>query len=109
MRNAPIIASARGDNIIIAAQDGIAIRVIAYVLSWTGNTGAQWMSDVGGTATALSGVLAGGLDTDIVVPDLGGQARGWFQTDSGMALNLNLSGTTINGVGGHLVYELIGA
>src|SRR5262245_14138300 len=104
---APITASASGDNTIVSAQPGYAIRVIGYVLTFSGAVNAQWFSDLGGGAVALSGLLYG-LGTappPLVALEPGPNARGWFQTGAGKALNLKLSAATA--VGGHLLYELL--
>lgn len=105
MLTAPIAASSSGDNSIVSGVAGFAIRVIGYVLSFSGTVNAKWMSDTGGGAVALSGLLYGVADTQVVAPATDQTARGWFQTASGKALNLNLSGAVA--VGGHVVYELV--
>jgi hypothetical protein len=106
----PISASASGDNSVIAGQPGYAIRVIAYVLTFSGAVNAKWMSDIGGSAVALSGLLYGplasGAPTSIVAPAADFGARGWFQTAVGKALNLNLSAAVP--VGRHILYEVVG-
>jgi hypothetical protein len=104
--SAPITAAASGDNVVVAAVPGYAIRVIGYVLDFLGTVNAQWKSDVGGGAVALSGLLSGvSASAPVVAPAVAANARGWFQTASGKALNLNLSAAVA--VGGHLLYELI--
>jgi hypothetical protein len=103
--SAPITASASGDNVIIAAVPGYAIRVIGYVLSFAAAANARWMSDVGGGAVALSGLIYGGVASAATASAVGANARGWFQTLSGKALNLNLSAAVA--VGGHVLYEMV--
>ena len=112
MLTASIAASSNGDNTIVSAVAGFSIRVISYVLSFsTGTVNAKWMSGTGGGATALTGLiygpLAAGASQTVVAPANDGNARGWFQTDGGKALNLNLSAGVA--VGGHVVYELVSA
>jgi len=105
--SAPITASASGDNTIVAAVPNFAIRVIGYCLTFSAAVNAKWMSDVGGGAVALSGLLygVGAAPIPVNLPDVGTNARGWFQTAAGKALNLNLSGAVA--VGGHVVYEMV--
>jgi hypothetical protein len=104
-QSAVIAASASGDNTVVAAVAGFAIRVIGYNLSFSGTVNAKWMSDTGGSAVALSGLIYGIADTQNALGDVGLNARGWFQTAAGKALNLNLSGAVA--VGGHVLYELV--
>ena len=107
-QSAPINVSASGDNPVIAAVAGYAIRVVGYVLSFSGAVNAQWLSDVGGGAVTLSGLLYGpAAGAVLVAVEPGPNARGWFQTARGKALNLNLSGATA--VGGHVIFDLVGA
>src|SRR5215471_1579119 len=105
--SAPITASASGDNTVVTAVAGYAIRVIGYCLTFSAAVNARWMSDVGGGAVALSGLLYGvGTGPPAVsASDVGVNGRGWFQTAAGKALNLNLSGAVA--VGGHVLYELV--
>jgi len=83
---------------------GYAIRVIGYVLSFSGATNARWMSGAGGGAVALSGLIYGGASMVEAPGDVGKNGRGWFQTAPGAPLNLNLSAGVA--VGGHVLYEL---
>jgi hypothetical protein len=105
-QSAPITASASGDNVVVAAVPGFAVRVIGYVLSFSGLVNARWMSDVGGGAVGLSGLIYGAAQAGAAAAAVGDNARGWFQTAVGKALNLNLS--TNVPVGGHVLYETIG-
>jgi hypothetical protein len=106
--SAVISASASGDNTVVAAVPGYAIRVVGYVLTFSAAVNARWMSDVGGGAVALSGLLygVGTGPPPVAAPEMAFAARGWFQTAPGKALNLNLSGAVA--VGGHVLYELAG-
>jgi hypothetical protein len=52
-QTAPITASSSGDNVVVAATTGYAVRVIGYLLSFSGSVNAQWMSDVGGSAADI--------------------------------------------------------
>jgi hypothetical protein len=64
------------------------------------------MSDVGGGAVALTGLLygVGTSPAPVVAGGVAPAGRGLFQTAAGKALNLNLSGAVA--VGGLVVYEL---
>ena len=103
----PITASASGDNLIVAGVPNFAIRVIGYCLTFSAAVNARWMSDVGGGAVALSGLLygVGTAPLPVSLGDAGVNARGWFTAGVGKALNLNLSGAVV--VGGHVLYELV--
>ena len=103
---AVISASASGDNSIVAAVSGYAIRVLFFVLTYSGAVNAQWKSDVGGGATNLTGLIygVGTSPAPVVAGEVAPAGRGLFQTASGKALNLNLSGAVA--VGGFVVYEL---
>jgi hypothetical protein len=92
-QSAPITTSANGDNVVVAAVPGYAILVIGYNLMFSGAVNAQWFSDVGGGAVALSGLLygIGTTPAPIALGDVGSNARGWFQTAPGKALNLKTS------------------
>jgi hypothetical protein len=100
-----ISASSSGDNTIVAAVANYYIRVLGYVVVFSGTVNAKWMSDTGGGAVALSGLLYGVANSGVSAPVVSENARGWFQTAGGKALNLNLSGATA--VGGHVLYELV--
>lgn len=102
-----ITASSSGDNTVVSGVAGFAIRVIGYVLTFSAAVNAQWYSDTGGSKVALSGLLygVGTSPPPAVAPEALPGARGWFQTASGKALNLNLSGAVA--VGGHVIYELV--
>ena len=103
---APITASASGDNVVVAGMPNYAIRVLGYVISFAGAVNARWMSDVLGGAVALTGQLTGvAAGTNITASVVGANARGWFQTAPGKALNLNLSGAVQ--VNGHVLWELV--
>src|SRR5215813_5563985 len=105
MPTSAITASSSGDNTVVAAQAGYAIRVLGYVLTFSAAVNAKWKS---GSSTDLTGLLYG-IGTGplpVVVPECGKVQRGWFQTAAGQALVLNLSGGVA--VGGHVIYETTG-
>ena len=106
-QSAQITASALGDNVVVAGVAGYAIRVVGYTLTFAAAVNARWMSDVAGGAVALTGLLygLGAAPLPVTVAPPGPSARGWFQTGSGKALNLNLSAAVA--VGGHILFEYI--
>jgi hypothetical protein len=104
VQSAPIAASALGDNIVVAAVPGCALRVVGYLLSFSAAANAKWMSDVGGGAVGLTGLLYGSTAYPAVAQPVTPLGRGWFQTAAGKALNLNLSAAVP--VGGHVLYEV---
>ena len=101
-----IAAASNGDNTLVAAQAGFAIRVVSFILTFSAAVNAKFTDGAGGTN--LCGLLYG-IGTGpppIVAPIAGPNARGYFQTTKGNALILNLSGAVP--VGGEVVYELVG-
>ncbi len=105
MPTAVITAASNGDNTAVAGVTGYAIRVISFVLTFSAAVNAKFTDGAGGTA--LTGLLYG-IGTGpqpIVCTAPSGLARGQFQTTTGNALVLNLSGATA--VGGFIVYETI--
>lgn len=92
---AVISASSSGDNTIVAAVPGKKIRVLSYAFVSSGTVNAKWQSE----ATDISGLMYFIANTGI---SSGYNPKGHFQTVSGKALELNLSGA--QAVGGHLNY-----
>lgn len=92
---APISASSNGDNTIVSAVANKAIRVLSYVLMANGTVNAKWRSDT----TDISGLFYLVANTGAAP---GENQYGQFQTATGEALVLNLSGGIA--VGGHLSY-----
>lgn len=100
-----INASSSGDNQLIAGVTGRRIRVLGYVLSFSGTVNAKFTD--GPAGTALTGLLYGAADVVVsapAVPPVVGSSQGWFATSQGNDLTLNLSAGTA--VGGHVLYEL---
>ncbi len=99
---APIQLSATG--VIVAAVANKRIRVLSYVLSFSGSVNVKFQSTTG--PVDLTGLLYGVANT--VVPGsyaqngMDGQSLGLFQTVPGDSLTLNLSGSVA--VGGHITY-----
>lgn len=104
MLYAPIAAASSGANAIVAAVAGRRIRVVGFLLSFSGTVNAKWQS----ASTDLSGLYYGVANTVVegapFPEQIGGQS-GHFETAQGAALNLNLSGAVA--VGGHLAYILV--
>ena len=87
IRRAAIDVAVSGDNTLIAAVTGRALRVVSCFLVAAGAVNVRFESGAGGTALtgqmnlAINGVLVLPLNED-----------GWFETASGALLNLELSG-----------------
>lgn len=96
---AAIDVSSLGDNTIVAAVAGRSIRVIAAFLVASGGVNTVRLES-GAGGTALTGPMNLGADGQLVLPING---FGWFETDVGAILNLELSAAT--SVAGALVYE----
>lgn len=95
---AVIAASSSGNNTLVAGVTSKKIRVVAYNLIGNGAVNAKFQSGASGTdLTGLKYIAAagGGISASY-------NPVGWFETGSGVLLNLNLSGAVA--VGGELVY-----
>jgi hypothetical protein len=92
---ASIQVGASGSNAIVAAVSGKKIRVLAYTLFASGAVNAKFQS-AANDKTGLKYFAANGGISAAFCP------VGWFETNAGEALNLNLSGAVA--VGGELVY-----
>lgn len=104
-----ISTNTSGDNAIVSAVAGYAIEVKGYVLTAASGVVVAFKSDTGGGAVTL-GTLTFSFTTSGSVaiasaPVVPAGEKGWFQTASGKALNLNLGGAV--SVTGHVLYELI--
>ena len=97
---AAIAVSSSGANQIVAASAGNKIRVVAYNYMANGTVNVKWQS----AANDKTGLAYLVVNTGKVVPFC---PVGWFETNSGEALNLNLSGAVA--VGGEVVYVLVPA
>lgn len=96
--NTAVVANTSGDNTLVAAQvdeegNSVKIRVMAARLSITTTGSIRFESNPGGTA--LTGVQVMGNNGQYELPY---NPNGWFETNKGELLNLELSGTL--GVGG---------
>lgn len=101
---APIAASSSGDNTLVAAAAGKAIRVLNYKLSFGGTVNAKFKS---GASTDLTGLLYGAAAVNVGSEPLRwseGRMAPLLETAAGEALVLNLSGAVA--VGGHVTYEV---
>lgn len=92
-----ISAASSGDNTLIAAVAGTKMRVLSLVLSASGAVNARFQSAAAGDY--LTGLFYMTTNSMIVLPH---NPHGWFETDKGELLNLELSGAVA--VGGCLTY-----
>lgn len=96
---AKIAASSSGNNALVAAVEGKKIRVIAYLIIAAGAVNAKFQSDGATTPVDLTGLHYLTTNTGACAPF---NPVGWFQSEDGKSLDLNLSAGTA--VGGQLVY-----
>lgn len=96
-----VSASSSGDNTIVDAVDGKKIRVLGYVLVGAGAVNVFFQSAAAGDVISGTMAIAGAGGT-ITAPPSG---LGYFETDKGELLNLNLSSGVA--VTGHLTYQLV--
>lgn len=94
VKRAAVAATTLGDNTLVAAVSGKAIRVLSVALVASGGANTvRFESGAGGTA--LTGQMDLGADGQLVLQDNPG---GWFVTAAGALLNLELSaGTSVAG------------
>lgn len=85
----PVTALATGDNIVAAAIAGKCFVLTHYVLAITGSDTLTFMSDVGGSAVALSGLMP------VAAPGIGASnnERGHVVTAAGKSLNFKIGGS----------------
>lgn len=101
IKRAAISVSSSGDNTIIAAVTGKAIRVLGVVLIGAGDVDVRFESGAGGTA--LTGVMSLAADGNgFVLPICPNEDLYWFETAAGSLLNLELSGAVA--VAGCIIY-----
>ena len=100
VQNAAIVASASGDNSVVAAVADKKINVLAYVLVAGGAVSVKWRR---GT-TDLTGALPLAANGGLVVPAPGEDGECWFSTAKNEALQINLGAAIA--VGGHVLYYL---
>lgn len=93
---ATIVASSSGNTAVVAAVTSKKIRVLGFCFTVNGAVNVKWQS----ATTDKTGLFYG---------DAAGKGKvlpfspvGWFETASGEALNINLSGNVA--VGGELMY-----
>jgi hypothetical protein len=97
---ATIVASSSGVTNVLALVGGKRIRVLALQLTANGAVNVKWQSHV--TPTDLTGLAYLAANGGYVLPY---NPLGWFQTVSGEALDINLSGAVA--VGGCLTYVTV--
>jgi hypothetical protein len=95
-----IVASSSGATTIVAAVTSKKIRVLALQLIANAAVNVKWQSHV--TPTDLTGLAYMAANGGYVLPF---NPVGWFQTVSGEALDINLSGAFA--VGGSLTYVAV--
>lgn len=104
MQRAVISCSSNGANKIVSGVTGRRIRVICFLLSFSGSVNAKWQD---GT-TDVTGLIYGAAAATVASPQdpmLPGGPYGQFETSQGVDLNLNLSSAVA--VGGYIVYDLV--
>lgn len=94
---AVIAVSSSGDNTLVAAVTSKKIRVLALWLTSNGSVNIKFES--GAAGTDLTGLAYLVVNTGFVLPY---NPVGWFESASGVLLNVNLSAAVA--VGGSLVY-----
>jgi hypothetical protein len=92
---APIVANASGATLVVAAVALKKLRVLGYNVIANGAVNVKFQS-AGNDKTGLKYLAANGG----IAPSF--NPAGWFETNAGEALNINLSGAVA--VGGELVY-----
>lgn len=97
---ATVVASASGVTTIIALTAGKKIRVLAMQLTANASVNVKWQSHV--TPTDITGLAYLASNGGYVLPF---NPAGWFQTISGEALDINLSGAVA--VGGSITYVTV--
>jgi len=97
---APASAATSGTTTIVAAVSNRTIRVVALNIIAAGPNNIKWQSHA--TGNDLTGLAYLSANGGYILPF---NPIGWFQAQSGEALDLNLSAST--GVGGHLTYVLL--
>jgi hypothetical protein len=103
---APINISSAGDNIIVAAVSGFRIVLTSCEFVVAGAVNATWTSGTAsvGSNLALSGPIPFGTSSTPPGDSKSENTRGWYSTNVGEALNLNLSAAVQ--VCGGLTYAL---
>lgn len=107
MLSAPISAAASGDNTVVPAVAGRAIRVLAYTFVAAGAVNATWKDGTGGTAESGAMPLAAQTVVSATCQAMSKYELplGLFEITAGNALVLNLSAAVL--VAGHVSYILV--
>lgn len=92
---ASISASSSGDTTVVSAVSGRKIRVLHYTLICSSAVNITWKSG----STNITGTMSFGANSGISTAY---SPQGLFETLTGQALVINLSGSST--VGGHLTY-----
>jgi len=86
LKNAAISGATLGNNTLVAAATGKKIRVHSLFIVSAGATTVRFESGAGGDA--LTGVMTFAAGMSMVLPF---SELGWFETDQGELLNMELS------------------
>lgn len=91
IKNAFLNTSTIGANQIIAAPTGMCVRVIGLAVVSTAANNVKFQS----AGNDISALFPLGANGGLVLPF---NEHGWFQTNNGEALNMNISAATATGV-----------
>jgi len=105
--NVAVNVNTNGDNLLSISKAGYRIRVYGYFIKATGTVNVTLKSGAAGTVHA-GPMACTATDAEMIAPlgpiGPGGQ-MGWFDTDVGADLNVNLSAGVQ--VGGHIAYDYV--
>jgi hypothetical protein len=106
MQSVPINTATSGDNALITPGANQAVAVLGFLLVGAGAVTAQWMSDTGGGAVALTGAMTLATGTPVGITSGNGMdAVQLMKTAPGKALNLKLGGAVQ--VSGFVLIDLV--
>jgi hypothetical protein len=90
------VAVSQTDSSLVAAVTGKKLRVIALFVSGAGTaTNVTLNSKGAGAGTAISPLIASGVNTQTVLPYL---ENGWFETNAGEALTVTTGTGSTTGI-----------
>ena len=90
--------SASGQSAVLAAVSGAVIRVLGLAVVATAANAVKFQS----ASTDISATFPLGANGGLVLPF---NEHGWFETNLGEALNINMTVATATGV--HVIYQLM--
>lgn len=91
VKNKSLDTSSLGSNELVAAISGRSINVLSLAVVTTASNSIKFLSD----ATQIGATMPLGANGGFVLPY---NPYGWFNTEEGEALNINLSVATATGV-----------